>query len=939
MDVSYILVFLEKYLNQLIFYLPIGIIGIWRWGVWLIKKIIGFFYRAPSGNFSGTIGIITPVYNENPETFRRALESWQQNNPDEIIAVIDFSNDHLIAIFKDFQKKFPKAKLIITKKPGKRAALVDGINASNSEVVALVDSDTVWSPNIKNQLIAPFSDPKLGGLVPRQDVLGAKTWAQKIFKIHLANRYLSEFPFLATVSDALTCLSGRTAVYRKKAVEDKLDMLENEHFMGKQMISGDDKTLTNLVQAAGWKTTFLRDIKVYTTGVPKLTSLLKQELRWARNAIRSDVKIIFSDWLWKNHKMLLLHMFDKFIQPITTLLAPIYFVVSLIFGFWQGAMVIALWWLLSRTVKIYPYLKENPKDITILPLYIFITFITATIRIYALLTLDEQGWITRWDKKRLFHVGIFKKALSYMATLSIVFALSFLVFNYKNVALSNSANLRSQIMENLVANSGQDEQLFLTPELQRLSDDEIAKQKNLLLQINRSDMYGYYVVKNGDTARILQRKFNLSGIDKILNPTTKNPLSNPVLLPGQKIAISTLEMRSPIQRSILIPNPLVKPPRVTYEAANNTIFVREGGSVATLTKISEALRLSNPKVLEQTSPGEWILRANIYVGKNVTLVVDGAETRQLKLQSEPGKFIWVRSESGNILFSNTKVTSWNEATGGPDMNHDDGRSYITAKNSGRMDIINSDLGYLGYVGFPKRGGEFGGSYGVSWKIKNGGFRDSLLTGVVTNSKFHNNYFGIYTYGATGMRINGNEFFNNIEYGLDPHDDSNNMLIEDNQAYNNGNHGIIISRRCFNNVIQNNISHNNRLHGIMLDRSSNNNLVQGNILYENVDGIAIYESNQNVLVNNEIRNNVRGIRMNAGSSENYAENNLISSNSRGVFLYDQANRNLLFKNKVTGSEIGITIRNASDNNLFENLTEGENQRAGRVTSDSLGNNIQ
>ena len=937
MEITTVPEIIKSNLGVVAFYLPIGIIGVWRWGVWMFRKFVGFFYRQPKGNFQGSLAIITPVYNENPAVFARALKSWKQNEPDEIIAVIDSSNKDLIELFRNFSKNTPGAKLIITDKPGKRPALADGVHASKSDIVALVDSDTVWSNDIKNSLVSPFSNPRLGGLVPRQDVMNARTPAQKIFKIHLANRYLFEFPFLAAASNSLTCLSGRTAVYRKRAIENEIDKLIDEKFLGKQMISGDDKSLTNLVQARGWHTTFLRDVKVYTTGAPKLVSLLKQELRWARNALRSDLKVISSRWLWKKNKMLLLHMLDKFVQPITLLLAPIYFIVSLLVGLWQGALVILIWWLVSRTIKIFPYLRENPKDISILPLYVLTTFATAVIRIYAFLTVDQQGWITRWDKNRLFQMKTSDKLLSYLTTTAVITALFFIVFSYKNLTISNEAADR-QLAERIRFENILQSYSITTPDLPLLADSEFATTKEALLKKNSSDQYGYYVVKTGDMIQALQKRYNLAGSGNILDAATKVPLANVPLRIGQKVAIRTNDLRNPISKNITAPNPFVKPPRITYDSSSNTIFVRQGGSVANLNKIRQSLGINN-KLLEQTARGEWILRANLYIGKNVTLVLDSNEVSLLKLRSDDEKFVWVRTEDGNMLISNTKITSWDESISAPDQKYWNGRAYVTAKSSGRMDIINSDLGYLGYVGLPKRGGEFGGSYGVSWKIENGSLRNNLLTGVVTGSKFHNNFFGLYTYGATGMLIRDNEFYDNVEYGLDPHDDSNNFLVENNKAHGNGKHGIIFSRNCFNNVIIGNTSYGNKLHGIMLDRDSSNNLVQKNIVYENTDGIAIYGSNENIILENEIRTNERGIRMNVGSTGNYSEGNKIYSNNRGVYVYDQANKNMFFKNEIKGSEIGITIKNASDNILFNNFKTSENKRDGRITADATGNNIR
>ena len=73
--------------------LPIGFIGVWRWGVWLLRRIIGLWYRPRKpNNFRASTAVITPVYNEEPDLFRAALRSWAANNPDEIIAVVDHTD-------------------------------------------------------------------------------------------------------------------------------------------------------------------------------------------------------------------------------------------------------------------------------------------------------------------------------------------------------------------------------------------------------------------------------------------------------------------------------------------------------------------------------------------------------------------------------------------------------------------------------------------------------------------------------------------------------------------------------------------------------------------------------------------------------------------------------------------------------------------------------
>ena len=95
--------------------------------MWLIKKVTATVYEAveprkiPEDVRGISFAIITPVYNEDPHIFRNALNSWWENKPDELVAVIDKSDTECINVFNDFRKHKPSAKLIVTSKPGKKS--------------------------------------------------------------------------------------------------------------------------------------------------------------------------------------------------------------------------------------------------------------------------------------------------------------------------------------------------------------------------------------------------------------------------------------------------------------------------------------------------------------------------------------------------------------------------------------------------------------------------------------------------------------------------------------------------------------------------------------------------------------------------------------------------------------------------------------------------
>ncbi|CAN0170231.1 unnamed protein product, partial [Hapterophycus canaliculatus] len=209
----------------------------------------------------------------------------------------------------------------------------------------------------------------------------------------------------------------------------------------------------------------------------------------------------------------------------------------------------------------------------------------------------------------------------------------------------------------------------------------------------------------------------------------------------------------------------------------------------------------------------------------------------------------------------------------------------TAKNDmgeARLDIIDSEINHLGYYESE--------SYGLTYKVR--GFCTDLsnpelfdevaVTGDILGSNIHDMYFGHYSYGHQGGNWSYNEMHDNIGYGFDPHDDSDDLTIHNNHVYNNGWHGIIASKRCDHVSIQNNHVHDNgqinedgqRIgNGIMLHRSSDYGVVKNNIVYNNMDsGVALYESSNCEISDNQIYGNKNAIRMSLGSSDNLVFDN-------------------------------------------------------------------
>lgn len=393
----------------------------------------------------------------------------------------------------------------------------------------------------------------------------------------------------------------------------------------------------------------------------------------------------------------------------------------------------------------------------------------------------------------------------------------------------------------------------------------------------------------------------------------------------------TLSTLSPLQIQSL--------PSVQYEAETNTIQLgttsadqpaSEAITVPQLAAQLETLGLSPLLTLVDTVDVEriWLLKANLVIERSARLDVTDATIDWLRLASPAAAPVVVTvRRGGHLFFDGVKVTSWDSGTGDVDTTVGNGRSYLLALEGARMDLLRTEAAYLGAAS--------GEPSGLSWRKRlHDDDPTTGATGRVEESEIHHNYFGLYTYEAYGMKILNNKVHSNLYYGIDPHDDSQNLEVAYNEVYGNGTHGIIFSRRCINNEIHHNLVYDNAQHGIMLDRGTNNNRVYENTVYGNQDGIAIYQSSDNLIYNNIIRENRRGVRINAtydaddpydglAANNQIYDNQILDNSEHGLYLYARADRNSIRNNQILRSELnGIYIKSGG-NQIIDNTIQSGN----------------
>ncbi len=375
-------------------YFPLAIAGLVVWGLWLYRFVLSRRARPIITEFRASISVVVPSFHEDPEILMMCLETWRAQRPDEIIIVLDEADTDSYQQVLDLgdETVIP----VLFHHVGKRSALGAGIRLATGEIVVLTDSDTMWEPGLLVAVQMPFDDESVGGVGTHQNVYqrDSSVW-RRVADWLVDLRYLDYVPAMGSVG-AVPCLSGRTAVYRRSAILPLLDHLENEFFLGKRCISGDDGRLTWLVIAAGYKTVHQSSARALSMFPSSFRAFVKQRVRWSRNSYRCYLTAIAKGWLWRVPFVTKVTVMQILLTPLTMGLTLFYLIFSRLELTTVGIAAAVGWLLLGRGIRGISHLRRQPKDLLLLPVLAFAVILVALpIKVYAFITMNKQGWLTR----------------------------------------------------------------------------------------------------------------------------------------------------------------------------------------------------------------------------------------------------------------------------------------------------------------------------------------------------------------------------------------------------------------------------------------------------------------------------------------------------------------------------------------------------------------
>jgi poly(beta-D-mannuronate) C5 epimerase len=325
-----------------------------------------------------------------------------------------------------------------------------------------------------------------------------------------------------------------------------------------------------------------------------------------------------------------------------------------------------------------------------------------------------------------------------------------------------------------------------------------------------------------------------------------------------------------------------------YEMQNSAtprVLYLEGGT-ADISSLHQELKRKGLERYLLKEGRVYTLRLPIIIGDDAALVVSNADVDTLRMSRNASAYI---VNSGELYVLDTHILGWDEGLNSPaHMKYvlkEQFRPFITGWSKSRSFIAGSVLESLGYSNSKAYGLSF--SAGPKAFLEYGSGNLSRPTATIVENSFINLLYGFYSYEADHVSLIGNEYKDNVTYGIDPHDRSRWLTIAYNTAYGTEKkHGIIISREVNHSSIVGNISFDNHGSGFMIDRMSIGTLLYGNSAWENgQDGLTFFESGCNIVASNSFFKNKRaGIKVRNSIDIGLYHNNLYENEDSAIHGY-------------------------------------------------------
>jgi hypothetical protein len=251
---------------------------------------------------SDDVTVIIPTIHNVFEELRKPLLSILACNPAELILVTPIDKyDGLRKLAGSLG--YDNIQVLYTPIANKRLQVCEALPRVRTKITVMADDDVTWPSTMMPWLLAPFENPRIGGVGTCQRVarIWEGPWSARIFN-WLGAAYIERrnFEISAThnIDGGTSCMSGRTGAYRSEILSshDFLEGFKTEKWGSYILNADDDNFVTRWLVNHQWKTwvQYHPECEIETT-LENSTKFLYQCSRWARSNWRSNYTSLVRD--------------------------------------------------------------------------------------------------------------------------------------------------------------------------------------------------------------------------------------------------------------------------------------------------------------------------------------------------------------------------------------------------------------------------------------------------------------------------------------------------------------------------------------------------------------------------------------------------------------------------------------------------------------------
>ncbi|KAF2272858.1 uncharacterized protein EI97DRAFT_384919 [Westerdykella ornata] len=322
------------------------------------------------------------------KTFHKVLDSILIHQIHRLIIATAGEKVHVDK--KAFDKKYtdPRIQFLWRAEPNRREQTAQAMDFVKTKLMITQDDHSWWpaSPKFLASMLAPFENPKVGGVGPVLEAIN------------------HEHPLSAK---GFWNFMGCTYLLRRAHDPKFKQEYLNEYICyGKvgRLAAGDDKFHTRWLTNHGWDVAIQGGPEsIMETELGEWPKFLGQCVRWNRSTYQSNPRALFTEgtslrrFPYTSYSILI-YSFFRFSFLYEVVLTALLWMALREAGAqdWLRVAFAALmgWCTLMKFVKIWPHFRKYPKDILYFPGYILFGWYCTFIKLYAIYTLRETYWAT-----------------------------------------------------------------------------------------------------------------------------------------------------------------------------------------------------------------------------------------------------------------------------------------------------------------------------------------------------------------------------------------------------------------------------------------------------------------------------------------------------------------------------------------------------------------